>query len=134
MRKVLCYLAVALSLVLFVGCDVDDMSSLDEISKPYVGEFTLETLRFGEKDLSDGFESCRLTLRADGAFSINLVEEDGRENSYSGTYRFDRDVGAVTFSLPVGMKEISRTYRYEEGAIVVCENVGGRLLFARFVP
>ena len=38
------------------GCSVSDMSSLTELSRPYVGEYACEELRLGEEDMLCRFE------------------------------------------------------------------------------
>jgi len=134
MRKLFFSIALALSLVLFGGCDVSELSSLKEITKPYAGEYTCETLTYGGKDYLDRFERIVLTLEPEGTFTLLLEDRDGREGTCSGTYTFDEEMEKITVTLPVGTRVITRSFSYGDGEIYAGMNLNGTYLFARFAP
>lgn len=134
MRKFLCGLALALSLALSVGCDVKNMSSLKDITRPYAGEYTCRTLTYGGEDYLDRFETCVLSLKEDGSFALRFVTRDGAEGSCGGRYEYSEKTGEMTFTVRAGMREITRSFFYEDGSLHAAVNVKGKLLFAKFVP
>lgn len=133
MKKLLICFMTVLSFVLLGGCDVNEMSSLKEISKPYVGTFVCEELLYGEVNRLPLFEVCRLTLRADETFELYMKTQTGEQASYVGEYRCEKDLRHICFDVSVRSHKVSRSFAYESGKIIVEENIGGRLLFARFV-
>ena len=72
------------------------MSSLTDLSRPYVGEYICEELRFGEEDLLGGFEYVRLTLGPDGDAQLTWRTVDGGEGATALQYEMRE--GSITLS------------------------------------
>ena len=104
------------------------MSSLTDLSRPYVGEYICEELRFGEEDLLGGFEYVRLTLGPDGDAPLTWRRAEGGEGAVALQYEMRED--SITFSKEGRMG--AYTFPVEQGAIVIMHNLGRRMLFARF--
>lgn len=114
------------------GCDVSSMTTLAEISRPYVGEYVCETLTLGGEDLLDRFETVKLTLGYDGAFRLSYRDRLGAEGGYGGVYEMNAACDAVTFSARRGLRTVSRTFPVRSGAIYADLNLQGKLLHAEF--
>ncbi len=126
MRRVLfatlCLLSSTFSLS---GCDVSRMSTLSEISKPYVGEYRCEQLTIGGRDLLPE-EELRLELKSDGKFRVFFA--GNRRGEAEGEYFVSPDGNTVTFSLD------GKSYPFpiERGGILVRFPLGSQLLVAKF--
>lgn len=128
MRKYFyCVLPIFLILFACVGCDVSSMSTLAEISMPYVGEYRCEHLYLGESDYSEEYD-VRLTLKRDGTFTLSYRQEGGCEGEYSGNYTVDGE--EITFSSPMGA--FARTFSMQKGKITLSFPLGDHLLCAQF--
>ncbi len=101
------------------------MTSLPELSRPYVGEYRCETLRWGDRDLLEEGD-LRLSLFYDGSFSLFLA--GGTPASLTGEYAVSPSGEEITFFA----KGDERTFPVEEGDLLVRFPVAGKLLYARF--
>lgn len=110
------------------GCSVSDMSSLTELSRPYVGEYTCEELRLGEEDMLDRFEYVRLTLGPDGDAQLTWRTMEGGEGET--LLHYEMHEGSITLSKAGRMG--AYTFPVEQGAIVITHNIIGRMLYAKF--
>ncbi len=132
MWKVVLIIAMMFSLGAMAGCEVEKMSSLEDISKPYLGVYEAEELRLGDADLTDKFSYVRLELDYGGKFTLSYRTEEGIEEQKTGRYEFDTTKNELTMSVNEGGVSYSRTYRVENGAIVIDENFMGKQLYAKF--
>lgn len=119
--------------VLFAGCegDVTKMSSLAELSRPYVGEYECEQLTLAGKDMLKEFEWVRLTLGYDGNAVLFWKKKDAGEGEYSMRYEADPDGGTITF-FPEKRGIAARTFPMKEGTLRIGLSLGGRYLEAVF--
>ena len=101
---------------------------LSDLSRPYVGEYICEELRFGEEDLLGGFEYVRLTLGPDGDAQLTWRRAEGGEGAVALQYEMREE--SITFSQEGRMG--AYTFPVEQGAIVIAHNLVGRMLYARF--
>lgn len=123
--------AVFLFCALFLtGCDVKEMSSLRELSRPYVGEYRCNKLTLGGEDLLGRFEAIKLTLTYFGDFTLCYTDMWKGEGEYSGRYLAEED--SVLFLIPSGGEEKRYRFPYEEGKILVDLPLGEKLLHAEF--
>ena len=107
---------------------VYEMSSLTELSRPYVGEYACEELRLGEEDMLDRFEYVRLTLGPDGDAQLTWRTMEGGEGATLLYYEMRE--GSITLSQAGRMG--AHTFPVEQGAIVITHNIIGRMLYAKF--
>ena len=128
MKKLLPALFFLLFPPVLTGCSVSDMSSLTELSRPYVGEYTCEELRLGEEDMLDRFEYVRLTLGPDGDAQLTWRTMEGGEGATLLYYKMRE--GSITLSKAGRMG--AYTFPVEQGAIVITHNIIGRMLYAKF--
>ncbi len=122
--------ALLLACALLTGCDVGEMSSLKDISRPYAAEYRCKKLLFGSDDLLGRFDDVKLTLSGDGSFTLSYAESGGKTGEFSGGYRLDGET--ISFSFPAEGKERSIAFRYEHGAVILQYLLGGKLLYAEF--
>lgn len=128
-KRIAALLAVcALAVCPLSACDVDEMTTLAEVSRPYVGEYRCERLLLGGEDMLPRFEICRLELAYGGEFTLFYRTREGLEGEYGGYYSFSPDQSSVVFSA----RGMEREFPVVSGSIVIELNLGGRLLLAVF--
>ncbi len=132
MWKLFALLVAIFSLCTMAGCDVEEMSSLSDLSKPYAGVYECERMTLGGEDVLGDFRYLRLELGYGGDFTLSWRGEEGRPSVREGTYAADCDANTVTLTVKEGGRELSRTYRMEKGSILVDDDFLGRSLFAEF--
>lgn len=115
--------------LLFTGCDVNEMTTLKDLSRPYAAEYKCRKLQLGGQDLLSGFEWIKLTLRPDEMFSLRYREADGGEGGYEGEYELDEEQERITLRAQNGAKHV---FPYRNGAIALELLFNGRLLYAEF--
>ena len=127
------FLTVLCALFVLCACEkVEDMGTLPDLSKPYTGEYTLKKLTLGGQDYKDKFESVKLTLKADGKFTLSYKEKEGQSGSDSGEYEVSTERKEITFSAKTGLRTVSRTFPMEKGSILIDLKLGTKLLYAEF--
>ena len=131
MRKiVLPMLTAFLCLFVLCGCEVENMSSLPDLSRPYLGVYECEELSLGGEDMTQKFEFVRLELLYGGNFQLSYRTATGSEGGYSGEYEMKED--NITFTAQYGVLRRSFTFPVEKGSIFIDYNLNGRLLHAQF--
>lgn len=132
MWKLLVVIGMIFSLCTMAGCEVEEMGSLESLSKPYTGVYECEKMLLSGEDVLDDFAYLRLELEYGGNFTLSYKKKDGSVSEWNGTYEMDTEENEITMSAMQGAKTLSRTYRVERGAILIDENFLGRTLFAEF--
>ena len=136
MRKksfIVMLLTVLCSLFVLCACEkVEDMGSLPDLTKPYMGEYTLKKLTVGGEDYTEKFESVKLTLDYDGGFELSYQEKDGQSGSYAGEYEVSSEREEITFSSKAGLRTVQRTFPMKNGSSLIDMKLGVKLLHAEF--
>ena len=132
MWKLLVIIGMIFSLCTMAGCEVEEMGSLESLSKPYTGVYECEKMLLSGEDVLTDFTYLRLELAYGGDFTLSYKRKDGAFFEWSGTYEMDTEENEITMSAKQGAKTLSRTYRMEHGTILIDENFLGRSLFAEF--
>jgi len=119
-----------LSVLSFSACDVEELSTLQELSKPYAAQYRCDALRYGEEDLLSRFDLVTLTLCPNGSFLLNCRDREGKTQSHSGTYEFREST--VAFTVMFRGTPVTREFPYEDGAVMIACPLAGKLLYAHF--
>lgn len=114
------------------GCDVEEMSTLPDLSRPYAGFYECEKLLLGGEDVSKEFEYLRLELGYGGEFTFTYRGTDGNEGTYRGKYRVDMQKGEISFTSGHGLKSSAFTFPMRDGCVFIDLTFGGKLLHAEF--
>lgn len=130
MKKTAALFALALALFAATSCDVNEMSTLRDISRPYAGEYQCKKLQLGGEDLLPRFEFIKLKLDAYGKFALSYADCEGGESGYSGGYRIED--GEITFTAAAEGAERSYVFPYDEGTVRIRLLMGEKLLYAEF--
>ena len=77
------------SALMFTGCNVEKMSTLRDISRPYAGEYKCSRLQLGGEDLLPQMKYLKLKLGYYGDFCVTYADFAGGAGEYSGTYRME---------------------------------------------
>ncbi len=127
------FITLLCALFLFCACEkVEDMGTLPEFSKPYMGEYICKELSIGGEDFIEKFEYVKLELDYDGEFTLSYSEEEGQSGTYSGKYSVSPEGDEITMSSRVGLRSVSHTFPMENGKILVELNLQGKQLHAVF--
>ena len=132
MRKILLCVSVCFSLLLLGGCNVSEMGSLPELSKPYVGVYECEELSLGGEEMLGKFEKIQLELEYKGDFTLSFLTLEGMEGEYEGEYEVSVADEELKLSMTSAGAEKSFYFRMEKGEILLDYNLGGKLLHAVF--
>ena len=132
MKKLLCVVVFCLSLLALGGCNVNEMGSLSDLTKPYSGLYECESIMLGGTELTEKFEKLYLELGYGGDFTIVYRGADGVKGEFGGKYTVDEEKEEITLSAPLGRRSVSYTFPMKNGKIYCDYNFGGRLLHAVF--
>lgn len=133
MRKCLYLLGLLFpGLFLLSGCNVSEMSTLSDLSKPYVGLYECEQIQLGNQDMTDRFKYIRLELGYGGEFELTYQTKEGNKGGYEGTYSADTGAHTITLSAKTGFVRKSFTFPMENGKIYADYMLQGKLLHAIF--
>lgn len=130
MWKLFLTLGLIFSVCSMAGCDVQKMSTLSELSRPYAGVYTCESVRLGGQVISDS--ELSLELAYGGDFTLTYRTPNGEFDAWNGKYTVDEAAEEITMSATRGSETFSRTYRFEDGVIYIDENFLGRRFIAEF--
>lgn len=133
MKKIRLYCASALVslLSIFGKVNVLSLGTLKEISTPYIGYYSCETLRIGNRDFTDESKAT-LELSTDGTATLRYKNMFGKEQSVEIPYTFDMEKNIITATVPDGRSEKVVQAKYEKGEIILTENLSGKAFFAKF--
>ena len=127
------FLTMLCALFVLCACEkVEDMGSLPDLTKPYMGEYALKELTLGGQDYTEKFEYVKLNLTYDGKFTLSYKEKGGQSGSYSGEYTVSTEKEEITFSSQKGLRTVQRTFPMKKGSIYIDLNLGAKLLHAEF--
>ena len=118
--------------LIFAGCDISEMSSLKDISRPYAGEYKCRKLQLGSEDVLEQFEYVKLNLAYGGAFILYWRDLNGGENAYEGEYKLSVENSTVTLSSEAGGKDVTYVFPYTEGKVTMELLFNEKLLYAEF--
>ncbi|MDE5548102.1 MAG: hypothetical protein K2J30_03810 [Clostridia bacterium] len=114
------------------ACEVAEMSTLPELTKPYTGVYKCESLTLGGQDMTEKFPKLELELLYNGTFSLSYEDEEGGEGEYHGNYAVDAEAEEITFSAKAGLRNASFTFPMVKGRVFIDYRIGGKLLHAVF--
>lgn len=130
MRKLLCFAALCFTLVGACGCDVKNMSSLSDLTKPYAGLYECKTLTLGSEECKEDFCKLGIELKSNGEYIFFYKGINGETARETGEYQADD--GAETIVFTPKCEKYPRTYALRKGVIYIDHVYGGKHLHAEF--
>lgn len=130
--KIKCAVLCSAFILLFSLPKVSQMSSLKELSMPHLGYYTCNSIRIGSKDFTDEFSSLQLELKREGVMVLTVRDRFGKEEQREFFYEYVEGERELTVRAKVDDKWVERKLPFENGEILFTENLGGRLLVAKF--
>ena len=127
-----CAAACSAVMLLFSLPKVAQMSTLEELSMPHLGYYTCEQISLGGNDLTDDFLLLRLELKQDGVMLLHIRDRLGKEETKEFSYEYEQGSDRLIVRVTAGSRTVERTLVFEKGQILFTENLGGRLLVAKF--
>lgn len=116
--------------IFLCGCDVNELSSLREVSRPYAGEYKCTRLQLGGENLLDRYEYLKLNLGYGGNYRLFYRATDGNEGGFEGKYLMKED--QITFFSEEGGEEKSFVFPYRKGAVEMLLTFREKPLLAEF--
>ena len=126
-----CAAACSALALLFALPKVSQMSSLEELSLPHLGYYTCEEVILGGKEITDDFSLLRIELKRDGKMLLSMRDALGRERTQEFSYEYTQGE-ELLLRAQVGERTVERKLRFEDGVILFVENLGGKVLIAKF--
>ena len=127
------FLTLISALFLLCACEkVEDMGSLQDFSKPYVGEYVCRKLSVGGEDFTERFDYVKLNLSYGGEYKLFYRDIEGMSGEYSGKYSVSPKEQEITLSSQAGLRTVTRTFPMKNGTICIDLNLEGKLLHAEF--
>ena len=103
-------------------------STLDDIVKPYLGEYECRSAQLGTMDYLEKFSYIRLELKENGTFLLHFKEKKGSKKKREGKYFYDKEKGVVKL---VG-KGIEREISLNDGLLTISMPIGKKNLVLQF--
>ncbi len=113
------------------GCRAEELSSLREFSKPYLGAYECTEAHFGGRDLLKDFPSVVLTLEDGGECVLEAISASGTKRTAKGRYEYGEGSNLL-FTASVRGKQYTKKVVYQDGSFVVEQMFAGRKLFLKF--
>jgi hypothetical protein len=127
MKKVKSSLLAGIS-ALFLACSRGGKGDLKEIVKPYLGVYECTDARVGERAYLDRFSKLDLELKENGEFIVYYCEKDGKPQTQTGRYEYDKE--RETLTLQGG--GIKRAFPLQCGVLTVVIPIGGQTIHLKF--
>ena len=127
-----CAAACSALVLLFAIPKVSQMSTLEELSMPYLGQYTCEEITIGGKEITGDFTLLRIELKRDGRMFLCVRDAFGKEQTQEFSYDYSVRDSEITIRATVGNRTTERKLRFEDGTILFIENLGGKALIAKF--
>lgn len=108
------------------------MSSLEDVSKPYVGVYECKYIMFGDENLLDKFNYVKFELLLNGVYKIEFKDKHNVKGVYRGHYEYDTANNLITIDENVFGNRIKKSFIAEKGAIDVTVQYGDKLLAIKF--
>ena len=113
---------------LLLTCSCGGKGDLKEIAKPYLGVYKCTDARVGEREYLDRFSKLDLELKENGEFIVYYCEKDGKPQTQTGLYEYDKE--SETLTLQGG--GIKRAFPLQGGVLTVVIPIGGQTIHLKF--
>ncbi len=117
---------------LLLAFNLNSMSTLQDIVKPYVGVYECKIMSFGEEDILQKFNFVNLELKCDNKYLLKYEDAHSLKGEYSGDYSYDTRSNILTFSENAENRRYNKSVQVKNGEFDVKINCGGKLLFVKF--
>ena len=105
-------------------------STLNDIAKPYLGEYECKIAQIGSTDCLEQFSYIRLELKDEENFILHYKEKDGKKKQQAGKYVYDKEKGVLRF---IDKKELmKRECTLKDGVLTISMPIGEKNLILQF--
>ena len=120
-----------LSLFLLSGASCFGETTLNDITKSYLGEYECTQAQYGEKNYLEMFSYLRIELEDEGVYTLRYKIKDGEIHQISGTYVYDLEKETILLQthLNGGMK---KTFPMSNGVLTITAKIGNKNLNMKF--
>lgn len=112
--------------------DANELTTLPEISKPYVGVYECEELYFGGEEWLGRFDFLELSLERYGEYVLRFREKGGRSGETKGKYSYSIADSTLTLEANVFGETKRRTFSVEKGVVGLTFPLGEKVFLAKF--
>ena len=110
-----------------VAQEVCGGSSLEEITKPYLGVYECKSLYFGGEDKKDIFQYFRIELKSNGELLLSYKLKRGQVNQIPLNYEYDFAEKTLWVRGQWGVLKADKKFPVKKGEINVAMNIFGKL-------
>lgn len=115
-----------------IAFNLMNMSSLEDVSKPYVGVYECKYIMFGGENLLDKFDYVKFELLRNGVYKIEFKDKNNVKGVYRGHYEYDNSNNFITIDENVFGHKIKKSFTAEKGCVEVNVQYGDKLLAVKF--
>lgn len=105
-------------------------STLNDITKPYLGEYECKSATLGETDYTEDFSYIKLELKPDETFVLHYCLKDGNKREERGKYTYDKDKSVLRFQSEIG--DFEKEFPIQDGVILIQMRLGKKMLVMKF--
>ena len=105
-------------------------SKLEDISKPYLGEYECKSAQIGSMDCLEKFSYIRLELKDEENFTLHYKEKGEKKKQVDGKYVYDKEKKTIRFIDDGGV--FKREFPLIDGKLIISMPVGGKCLMIEF--
>ena len=104
---------------------------LDDVAKPYLGEYECQRAQLGSMDCLKRFSYIRLELKDEDNFTLYYQEKGERKKQVNGKYSYNKEKKSLTLEEKSGL--FKREFPLSDGILTVSFPIGERTLVLEFV-
>ena len=105
-------------------------STLDDIAKPYLGEYECISAQLGSRDCLKRFSYVRLELKDEENFTLYYQEKGEKKKQVDGKYAYDSEKGILSLTEKSGL--LKREFPLNDGVLTVSLPIGDKVLVLQF--
>ena len=117
---------------LLCACEVQKMSSLKDLTMPYIAMYECTEARLDDEDYLEKFDYIRITLINKSDMEICFKPKDGDKRSTKGTYTYDKETHELQANIGILWVNYSEKTKIEKGSFVIKRSFGHKQLYMKF--
>ena len=125
------FVGLTLLLMLFPWLQSWKVSSLKDITKPYLGVYECREAKLDEIDYLDKFDYIRLELQRKNRCLFTYKIKGEKSKQERGNYEYDKRNQTITFQAE-GMPFLKKQFPLRDGELTILVTFGGKTLKMRF--
>jgi hypothetical protein len=106
--------------------------SLTEISRPFLGEYSCESIQFNGEDKLSDFEYLKLEICSNGEMKLRFKEKNRKDKCVNLQYDYDENKKEFIVRSQIGVLKKEERIPYEKGKLTAILRLGGKQVVVKF--